>query len=126
MSATTHFGLQDMHPFSKEVLCDRLSAFLLCCAPQEACGSIKDQKELMLFRHMLDLTVIHEHDIAKLLCPQSLEAGSWRCWLGLLACLALFHHSVIKTVDALWQVQLAGSALKLCCAHMRVLHLKLE
>ena len=37
-----------MHLFSEEVLCDRLSAFLLCCTPQEACSSIQDEEELML------------------------------------------------------------------------------
>ena len=45
ISATTHFGLH-MHPFSEEVLCDRFSAFLLCCTPQEACSSIQTQEDV--------------------------------------------------------------------------------
>ena len=80
----------------------------------------------MLLCHVLDLTVVHEHDIAKLVSSNPREAGSWRSWLGLLACLALFHHSVVQTVNTLWQVQLTGSSSELCCAHVIVLQMKLE
>ena len=114
-----------MHPFSEEVLCNRLSAFLLCCSPQEACGTVQNQKELLLV-HVLDLRVVHEHDVAKVLRSNSREAGSWWSWLRLLADLTVLDHTIIKTVDTFWQVQLACSASELCCAHVIVLQVKLE
>ena len=92
----------NVHPFSEQILSDRLSAFLLSCSPQNP----PDQEELMLLCHVLDLTVVHEHDIAKLFCPDSREAGSRTSWLCLLAYLTVLDYTVIKTIDALWQVQL--------------------
>ena len=80
----------------------------------------------MLLCHVLHLTVVHEHDVANLFCPDSREAGSRRRWLGLLADLTVLDYAIIKTVDALWQVQLAGSASELRCAHVVMLQTKLE
>ena len=66
-----------MHPFSEQVLSNRLSALLLGRTPQEARSAIKDQKELVLLRHVFDLTVVHEHDIAELLSshPERRDLG---------------------------------------------------
>ena len=91
----------NMHPLSEQVLCHRLCAFLLSSSPKETRRAIKDKKELMLLRHVLDLTVVHEDNITKFLGSHSREAGSRRCWLCLLADLTLLHHILIHTVDAL-------------------------
>ena len=80
----------------------------------------------MLLAHVLDLTVVHEHDIAKVLRPNSREAGSRWSWLCLLAYLTVLDHTIIKTVDTFRQVQLACSASKLRCTHVVVLQVKLE
>ena len=80
----------------------------------------------MLLAHVLDLTVVHEHDIAKILCSHSREAGSRRRRLRLLTNLAVLDHTIVKTVDTFRQIQLACAASELCCAHMIVLHVKLE
>ena len=90
-----------MHPLSEQVLCHRLCALLLGSSPKKTCSPVQDKKELVLLCHVLDLTVVHEDNITKLLCSHSREAGSWRCWLGLLADLTLFHHILVQAVDAL-------------------------
>ena len=80
----------------------------------------------MLLAHVLDLTVVHEHDITKVLRSYSREAGSrWRR-LCLLANFEVLDYAIIKTVDAFRQTQLACAAPELRCTHVIVLHVQLE
>ena len=58
----------------------------------------------MLLAHVLDLTMLHEHDIAKALCSHSREAGSWRRRICLLTNLAVLDHAIIKRVDTFRQI----------------------
>ena len=81
----------------------------------------------MLLPHVLSLAVVHKHGITKVLRSNSREAGSRWSWLCLLAYLTVLDHTIIKTVDAFRQVQLACSASKLRCAHVCVfIQMKLE
>ena len=68
----------------------------------------------MLLAIVLDLTIAHEHHIAKILCSHSREAGPRRRRLRLLTDLTVLDHTIIKTVDTLRQVQLACTAFELC------------
>ena len=58
-------------------------------------ASINSQEQLVLLRHMLDLTVVHEDNITKILRPHTRKSRAWGCRFGLLTYLTVLDNTVV-------------------------------